>query len=74
MSTITNYGVNGMTCGHCVAAVTEEINLIPGAQGVTVDLISGGTSRVAVTSTTELDRALVSAAVEEAGYQLTAAA
>lgn len=63
-----------MTCGHCVASVTEEIGLIPGAVSVTVELVTGGTSQVTVTSATELDRSLVAAAVEEAGYQLIAAA
>ena len=74
MSTTTAYGVDGMTCGHCVASVTEEIGLIAGAENVTVELIKGGTSQVTVTSADTLDRALVAAAVEEAGYQLVAAA
>ncbi|WP_104083325.1 heavy-metal-associated domain-containing protein [Cryobacterium sp. Y11] len=73
MST-TTYGVDGMTCAHCVASVTEEIGLIPGAENVSVDLVNGGTSRVTVTSAVALDRSLVAAAVEEAGYQLVAAA
>ena len=73
MSTTTNYGVDGMTCGHCVASVTEEIGLIDGAENVTVELVKGGTSQVTVTSASELDRTLVAAAVEEAGYRLVAA-
>ena len=74
MSTTTAYGVDGMTCGHCVASVTEEIGLIAGADNVTVELVKGGTSQVTVTSADTLDRALVAAAVEEAGYQLVAGA
>lgn len=74
MSTTTAYGVDGMTCGHCVASVTEEIGLIAGAENVTVELVKGGTSQVTVTSAGTLDRALVAAAVEEAGYQLVAGA
>ncbi|TFD26497.1 MULTISPECIES: heavy-metal-associated domain-containing protein [Cryobacterium] len=74
MSITTAYGVDGMTCGHCVASVTEEIGLVAGAENVTVELVKGGTSQVTVTSTSELDRTLVAAAVEEAGYQLVAAA
>ena len=74
MSTTTAYGVDGMTCGHCVASVTEEIGLVAGAENVTVELVKGGTSQVTVTSTSELDQTLVAAAVEEAGYQLVAAA
>ena len=74
MSITTVYGVDGMTCGHCVASVTEEIRLVAGAENVTVELVKGGTSQVTVTSTSELDQTLVAAAVEEAGYQLVAAA
>ncbi|TFD66435.1 heavy-metal-associated domain-containing protein [Cryobacterium ruanii] len=73
MSTTTTYGVDGMTCGHCVASVTEEIGLIAGAESVTVELVKGGTSQVTVTSDVPLDHALVAAATEEAGYQLVAA-
>jgi copper chaperone CopZ len=47
MST-TSYGVTGMTCAHCVAAVTDEIGSIAGVSTVTVDLVVGGTSRVTV--------------------------
>jgi copper ion binding protein len=63
----TNYTVTGMTCGHCVASVTEEISELAGVQGVEVELATG---RVAVTSDTPLDRDAVRGAVEEAGYQL----
>jgi copper chaperone CopZ len=61
------YTVTGMTCGHCVASVTEEISEIDGVTDVAVDLPTGA---VTVTSTTPLDSAVVRAAVEEAGYQL----
>ncbi|SPT60841.1 heavy-metal-associated domain-containing protein [Actinomadura madurae] len=67
MST-TTYTVSGMTCGHCVSSVTEEVEQITGVTGVDVDLPSG---KVTVTSQTPLDEARVQAAVEEAGYQLT---
>ena len=73
-SMTTAYGVDGMTCGHCVASVTEEIATLDGAENVTVELVKGGTSQVTVTSAVVLDRALVAAAVEEAGYQLVSAA
>lgn len=72
MSTIATYSVTGMTCGHCVSAVTEELTALPGVSGVTVDLVSGGTSAVHVTSDGELDPKAVAAAVDEAGYQLAA--
>lgn len=63
------YTVTGMTCGHCVQSVTEEINEINGVTGVEVDLASG---RVTVTSEQQLADDDVHAAVEEAGYQVTA--
>ncbi|HYU84920.1 MAG TPA: heavy-metal-associated domain-containing protein [Kribbellaceae bacterium] len=68
--TISTYHVTGMTCGHCVSAVTEELRALPGVTEVTVDLVPGGTSTVRVTSGTELDRARVAEAVDEAGYEL----
>ena len=61
------YTVTGMTCGHCVASVTEEIQEIAGVTDVSVDLASG---RVDVTSEQPLYDAAVTAAVEEAGYQV----
>lgn len=70
----TTYGVTGMTCGHCVASVTEEIGRIPGADSVTVELVRGGVSTVTVVSEGTLDPAAVSAAVEEAGYELVSGA
>jgi copper chaperone CopZ len=71
MATTTTYGVTGMTCGHCVAAVTEEISRLEGVTDVDVELVRGGTSTVRVTSREPVDTALVRAAVDEAGYQLT---
>ena len=49
MSTQT-FPVTGMTCGHCVSAVSSEIKEIPGVTDVNVDLVAGGTSTVTVTS------------------------
>lgn len=70
MSSTTTYGVNGMTCGHCVSAVQQEIEQLPGVHDVTVELVVGGTSSVAVTSDAALDDAQVREAVDEAGYEL----
>ena len=70
---ITSYLVSGMTCGHCVSAVTEEIGKLDGVTGVEVDLVPGSTSRVTVTSTAKLPADAVAAAVEEAGYDLAGA-
>ena len=61
------FTVTGMTCGHCVASVTEEITEIDGVTDVAVDLPTGA---VTVTSTHPLDEADVRAAVKEAGYEL----
>jgi copper chaperone len=66
MSTAT-YTVVGMTCGHCVDAVTEEVSQLPGVTAVDVDLAGGG---LTVTSDAPVDETAVRAAVEEAGYQL----
>lgn len=61
--------VNGMTCGHCVASVTEELKEIAGVTDVRVpELVKGGESEVLVVSEDELDLAAAQAAVSEAGY------
>ena len=69
MST-ASYTVVGMTCGHCVNSVTEEVSQVPGVTEVNVDLASGG---LTVTSEGNVDDAAVRAAVEEAGYQVAGA-
>lgn len=66
----TTYTVRGMTCGHCVNAVTEELLTIMGVTDVAIDLVEGGDSTVSVTSTEPLDIDQVKAAVDEAGYEL----
>lgn len=70
--TTTTYSVTGMTCGHCTAAVTEELSKLSGVNEVTVDLNAGGTSAVHVTSEAALDDAAVREAIDEAGYELAA--
>jgi copper chaperone len=67
MSARSTYTVAGMTCGHCVSAVTEEVGKIPGVLDVRVDLATGA---VDVASTEAVDTAAVREAVEEAGYEL----
>ncbi|MBE7324873.1 heavy-metal-associated domain-containing protein [Nocardioides sp. Y6] len=61
------FTVTGMTCGHCVASVTEEVSEVPGVTDVDVVLESG---QLTVTSTDPVDRPAVVAAVAEAGYQV----
>ena len=64
----TTYTVTGMTCGHCVGAVTEEVRKIDGVTAVDVDLPTG---QVTVSSDGPLDDAAVTAAVDEAGYAVS---
>lgn len=70
MSISQQYSVRGMTCDHCVLAVTEEISALAGVIGVDVDLVVNGNSRVTVASEDPLDANLVRAAVDEAGYEI----
>jgi copper ion binding protein len=64
-----SYIVTGMTCDHCVRAVTDELGGLSGVTRVDVDLASG---RVTVVSDRALDDAAVAAAVDEAGYEVSA--
>jgi len=66
MNTST-YFVAGMTCAHCIGAVTREVSGVPGVTGVSVELASGS---VTIKSSAPLADALVEAAVEEAGYAM----
>ena len=66
--TTSTYTVTGMTCGHCVSSVTEEVSAIAGVSDVAVVLESG---QVTVTSDAPLDEGQVREAVEEAGYSLS---
>jgi copper chaperone len=67
----TTYRVEGMTCGHCVSAVIEEIEALDGVITVSVDLAPGGTSTVTVAATRPLTDSQVAAALDEAGdYRL----
>lgn len=67
----TTINVNGMTCGHCTSAVTEELMGIDNVQDVRIDLVAGGDSPVEVDSVGDLDQDAVRGAVTEAGYTLT---
>ncbi|GAA1366873.1 heavy-metal-associated domain-containing protein [Arthrobacter rhombi] len=64
----TTISIDGMTCGHCVASVTEEITGIDGVSKVDVDLNAGGISTATVESSGPLSEATLSEAVAEAGY------
>lgn len=71
MSQTTTFSVDGMTCGNCVKHVTEELTAIPGVTDVQVDLVTGGSSPVTVTSDAPLTAEAIAAAVDEAGYAVT---
>jgi copper chaperone len=65
------FPVTGLTCGHCVGAITSELTALPGVTGVQVDVVGGGTSTLRVTADKTLTEAQVAAALDEAGdYQL----
>jgi copper chaperone len=65
------YQVTGMTCEHCVHAVTGELRSLAGVGDIVVDLVPGGPSAVTVTSDAPLIARAVAATLEEAGdYQL----
>ena len=66
--TTATYTVTGMTCDHCVRAVTAEVQKIGGVTGVEVELDSG---RVTVTSDAPIGDEQIRAAVDEAGYELS---
>ena len=66
--TVTRITVTGMTCGHCVASVTEELGEVAGVDSVDVVLETG---EVTITSGAPLDPADIEAAVAEAGYAVT---
>ncbi len=61
--------VRGMSCGHCVAAITSAVSALPGVTGVDVDLV-GAAVRVAGTA----DDAAIAASIEDAGYDVARSA
>ena len=73
MSTVsTTVNVSGMTCGHCVSSVSEELEALAGVEKVDVDLNSGGVSTVTITSAGALSESEIGEAVAEAGYLVVA--
>ena len=73
MSTVsTTVNVSGMTCGHCVSSVSEELEALSGVEKVDVDLNAGGISTVTITSSDELSASEIGEAVAEAGYLVVA--
>jgi copper chaperone CopZ len=73
MSTVsTTVNVSGMTCGHCVSSVSEELEALAGVEKIDVDLNSGGISTVTITSAGALSTSEIGEAVAEAGYLVVA--
>lgn len=67
----SEYRVSGMSCGHCEAAIRNEVAQIPGVGEVTV---SAATGRLVVTSTQPIDADAILGAVDEAGYEAVSVA
>jgi copper chaperone len=70
--TTTTISVSGMTCGHCVSAVSEELESLAGVEEVDVELNAGGISTVTITSSNDLSPSEIGEAVAEAGYLVVA--
>lgn len=68
----TEVAISGMTCGHCVNAVTEELTALDGVEHVDVELNKGGLSTAVISSRTALSPADIGEAVAEAGYLVVA--
>lgn len=68
MSITESFTVTGMTCGHCVQAVTTEVLMVAGVERVDIDLETGV---VTVTSQSGVAPADIAEAVEEAGYTVS---
>jgi copper chaperone len=66
----TDYLVTGLTCGHCVSSVTEEVSAIDSVESVNIELVKGGASVVSVASSAPVSDEQIRAAVTEAGYTL----
>jgi copper chaperone len=74
MSQTQTYQVRGMTCDHCVRAVTSELEALDTVTGVTVDVVPQGDSTVTVTSSAPLESEAVRDAITRAGYELVGTA
>lgn len=68
----TTVQISGMTCEHCVKAVSAELGAIDGVSSVTVDLVPDGISSAHVTSADAISHDDIAAAIDEAGYELVA--
>lgn len=62
------YSIEGLTCGHCVQTVEKAVASVDGVESATVELVAGGTSRLAVAGNASADA--VRDAVTGAGYSV----
>ncbi len=73
MTSIQRFGATGLTCGHCVHAVTDELTALDGVKEVEIRLVEGGTSVVEVTADRQIGDDELAASLDEAGdYHLAA--
>jgi copper chaperone CopZ len=67
MATTQRFGATGLTCGHCVHAVTDELTALDGVNDVEVELVEGGASVVTITGNRVVGDDELAAALAEAG-------
>ena len=70
---IQTYGVRGLTCWRCMVSVIDEVRALPGVDGVQVDLVPFGESRVSVVPEGAVTRDQVRGSLGRAGFELVAA-
>jgi len=64
---MTTIRIKGMSCGHCVAAVTKVLGAIEGIAEIKVDLARG---EATFREEKPVDRALIRERIAEAGYEV----
>ncbi|HLY95346.1 MAG TPA: heavy-metal-associated domain-containing protein [Gaiellaceae bacterium] len=68
MSKLITYNVPDVFCGHCRTAITNEVSTVAGVESVEVDL----DAKTVTVSGESLDEPAIVAAIDAAGYQVTA--
>ncbi|MGD0279963.1 MAG: heavy metal-associated domain-containing protein [Smithella sp.] len=59
--------IKGMSCQHCVMAVTKALSVVDGIKDVNVDLKSGTATYEEIKN---VDPSVVVAAIKKAGYEI----
>lgn len=70
MTTITTIMVPGMTCGHCIAAVTKEVEAVAGVKHLSIELHKGAESEVSILSDAPISNDVLTEAIDEAGFDV----